>query len=80
MSSKVWRATGEYRKKKRIFTFSKEMIALKESHVRERLYSEIGSRHRVKRKNIDIQAIVEIKPEEVVNLDLRRILGVESEL
>ncbi len=80
MSSKVWRATGEYRKKRRIFTFSKEMIALKEDHVRERLYSEIGSRHRVKRKDIEIQAIVEIKPEEVVDLDLRRILGVESEL
>lgn len=80
MSSKVWRATGEYRKKRRIFTFSKEMIALKEDHVRERLYSEIGSRHRVKRKDIDIQNIVEIKPEEVVDLDLRRILGVESEL
>lgn len=80
MSSKVWRATGEYRKKRRIFTFSKEMIALKEDHVRERLYSEIGSRHRVKRKDIEIQTIVEIEPEEVVDLDLRRILGVESEL
>ncbi len=80
MSSKVWRATGEYRKKRRIFTFSKEMIALKEDHVRERLYSEIGSRHRVRRKDIEIQTIVEIEPEEVVDLDLRRILGVESEL
>ncbi|MFX1367936.1 MAG: 50S ribosomal protein L18Ae [Promethearchaeota archaeon] len=80
MSSKVWRATGEYRKKRRIFTFSKEMIALKEDHVRERLYSEIGSRHRVKRKDIEIQTIIEIKPEEVGDLDLRRILGVESEL
>ena len=80
MSSKVWRATGEYRKKRKTFNFSKEMIALKEDHVRERLYSEIGSRHRVRRKDIDIQEIKEIKPEEVVNLDLRRILGVESEL
>ena len=53
---------------------------MKEAHVRERLYSEIGSRHRVRRKDIDIQEIKEIKPEEVVNLDLRRILGVESEL
>jgi large subunit ribosomal protein LX len=80
MSSKVWRVIGEYKKKRRTFTFSKEMIALKEAHVRERLYSEIGSRHRVRRKDIDIQEIKEIKPEEVVNLDLRRILGVESEL
>jgi large subunit ribosomal protein LX len=80
MSSKVWRATGEYRKKRRKFRFTREMIAMKEAHVRERLFSEIGSRHRVKRKDIAIEEIVEIKPEELSNLDLRRILGVESEL
>ena len=80
MSSKVWRATGEYRKKRRKFGFVKEMIAMKEAHVRERLYSEIGSRHRVKRRDIVIEEVVEIQPEELRDLDLRRILGVESEL
>ncbi|MFX0107092.1 MAG: 50S ribosomal protein L18Ae [Candidatus Hodarchaeota archaeon] len=80
MSSKVWRVSGEYKKKKRNFSFMKEMIAFKEEHVRERVYSDLGSRHRVKRKDISINEIMEIKPEEVVNLDLRRILGVESEL
>ncbi len=80
MSSKVWRAKGEYRKLKRKFTFSKEMIALKETHVRERLYSELGSRHRVKRRDITISEVIEIKPEEATNLKLRRILGLESDL
>ena len=80
MSTKVWRATGEYRKKKRKFLFSKEMIAARETHVRERVMSELGSRHRVKRKEIEIREIKEIKPEEVQNLELRRILGVESEI
>ncbi|NHI83445.1 MAG: 50S ribosomal protein L18a [Candidatus Thorarchaeota archaeon] len=80
MSSKIWRATGEYGKKRRRFRFMKEMIAMKEAHVRERLYSEIGSRHRVKRKDITIEEVVEIQPEELRDLDLRRILGVESEL
>ena len=80
MSSKVWRVTGEYRKKKRTFTSRKEMIALKESHVRERIFSDLGSRHRVKRREIEIQTIEEIKPEEVTNLELRRVLGVESEV
>ncbi|MHA2142433.1 MAG: 50S ribosomal protein L18Ae [Candidatus Thorarchaeota archaeon] len=80
MSSKVWRAKGEYRKLKRKFTFSKEMIALKEAHVRERLYSELGSRHRVKRRDITISEITEIKPEEATNAELRRLLGLESEL
>jgi large subunit ribosomal protein LX len=67
MSSKVWRAKGEYRKLRRKFTFSKEMIALKEAHVREKLYSELGSRHRVKRRDITISEITEIKPEEATN-------------
>ncbi|MHA2193188.1 MAG: 50S ribosomal protein L18Ae [Candidatus Thorarchaeota archaeon] len=65
MSSKVWRAKGEYRKLKRKFTFSK---------------AELGSRHRVKRRDITISEIAEIKPEEATNLELRRILGLESEL
>lgn len=80
MSSKVWLATGEYRKMKRTFTFSKELIALKEDHVKERIYSELGSRHRVKRRDITISSIKEIQPEEVKDLDLRKILGVESDL
>ena len=78
MDTKVWRAVGKYKKNKRTFTFTKELIALKESHARERIFSELGSRHRVKRRNIEISEVVEIKPEEVVSLKLRTILGVES--
>lgn len=78
MSSKVWRAKGEYQKNKRRFTFSKELLALNESQVRERVLSELGSRHRVKRRYIVISEIREIKPEEVQSLELRKMLGVES--
>jgi large subunit ribosomal protein LX len=77
--SKIWRATGAYKKKKRNFKFSRELLAEKEAHVREKILSELGSRHRVKRRNIEIAEIKEIKPEEVQNLDLRRLLGLETE-
>lgn len=77
--SKIWRASGAYKKKKRKFVFSRELLAEKESHVREKIFSELGSRHRVKRKEIEITEIKEIKPEEVQNLDLRKILGLETE-
>jgi large subunit ribosomal protein LX len=77
--SKIWRATGAYRKKKRNFRFTKELLAEKEAHVREKILSELGSRHRVKRREIEIEEIKEIKPEEVQNLDLRKILGLETE-
>ena len=79
MSSKIWRASGEYKKKKRTFTFSRELLGEKESHVRERVLSELGSRHRVKRKEINITEIKELKPEEVTDLDLRKILGLETD-
>ena len=80
MSSKIWLATGEYTKLKRRFTFTKELMALKEEHAKETIYSELGSRHRVKRKYITFSEVKEIKPEEVTNLDLRKALGLESEI
>ncbi|RDE12352.1 MAG: 50S ribosomal protein L18a [Candidatus Thorarchaeota archaeon] len=78
MDTKVWLVTGVYKKNRRLFSFHKELIALKESHVRERILSDLGSRHNLKRRDIQISEIKEIRPNEVVSLDLRRRLGVES--
>ncbi len=80
MSAKIWRVTGKYKKKGRTFTFRKEMLAPKEAHARERAYSDLGSRHRVKRREIEFTEVVEIKPEEVTDFNLRKILGLESEV
>ncbi len=77
--SKIWRASGAYTKMKRKFTFSRELLGEKESHVREKILSELGSRHRVKRREITLEEIIEIKPEEVKNMDLRKLLGLETE-
>ena len=63
MSSKIWLASGEYTKNKEKFTFSRELLGEKEAHVREKILSELGSRHRVKRREITISEIKEIKPE-----------------
>ena len=80
MTTRVWRVQGEYTKNKRKFAFEKEMIASKESHVEERIMSDLGSRQRVKRKDIEISKIDEIQPKDVQSLELRKILGVESDL
>ena len=80
MSSKVWRAIGTYKKRGKTFRFSKEMLSEKEAHVKEKVMSELGSRHRVKRKDISITKVEEISPEDVTSLELRKLLGVESEL
>ena len=80
MSSKIWRATGQYSKDRRTFKFAMEMLALKEEHVRERVYSDIGSRHRVKRRQITFKEVKELKPSDVTDVDLRKFLGLESEV
>jgi large subunit ribosomal protein LX len=80
MTTRVWRVQGEYRKNKRTFEFVKELIASKESHAEEWIMSDLGSRHRVKRKDIEIKKIEEIQPRDVQSLELRTILGVESDL
>ena len=79
MSTKIWLASGEYKKNKVKFTFSRELLGEKEAHVREKILSELGSRHRVKRREITISEIKEIKPEEVQNLNLRKFLGLETD-
>ncbi len=79
MSEKIWRASGEYKKKNRTFVFTRELLGEKESHVREKILSELGSRHKVKRREITITAVQEIKPEEITDLNLRKYLGLESE-
>lgn len=75
---KVWRVNGEFRKLRRRFPFSRELAAEKEAHARERVLSELGSHHRVPRKDILIRELKEIKPEEIVDPVLKKSLGLES--
>ncbi len=57
-----WFKQGLYRQK-----FSKELLALTKEQALERVYSEFGSRHKLKRSQINIEGIAEIKPEEVTD-------------
>ena len=80
MDTKVWLATGMYKKGNVTKVFSKELLSKSEAHVREKILSELGSRHHVKRKYITITEIKELKREEVRDLDIRKALGIESEM
>ncbi|MEM1644678.1 MAG: 50S ribosomal protein L18Ae [Ignisphaera sp.] len=51
--------------------FTKEIRALKLEHALEKLYSELGSKHKLKRANIKIVDVAEIKPEEAKNKFIR---------
>ena len=66
MSTKQYRIQGEIMKK-RFFeplTFDKVITATKEEHALERIYTELGSRHRAKRHEITITSISKEEQEE----------------
>jgi large subunit ribosomal protein LX len=70
---KVFRVTGEISKPNLQTSFSKEVIAAKPEHAIEKVYAEIGSKHRVKRFHIKISNVEEVSPDEIENPILKRI-------
>ena len=71
---KVFRVTGEIRKPKLETSFKKEVLATKPEHAVERVYAELGSKHRVKRFHIKIVKVEEVPPEEIENPLLRKMV------
>ncbi len=63
---KLFRVKGEINKAKFFepMTFSKEIVAAKREHALERIYAEMGSRHRAKRHQITIHSVEELEREE----------------
>jgi large subunit ribosomal protein LX len=58
---KKFRITGEIRKGLSKIPFSVEFNALKKEHAIQRLYSEMGSRHRARKFEIKIKDVQESK-------------------
>ncbi len=60
---KNFRIRGQFRQGVEWQIFTRELRALSEAQALERVYSEIGSKHKVKRNLIRISEITELKPE-----------------
>ena len=71
---KVFRVTGEIRKPKLDTQFQKEVLADKPEHAVEKVYAEIGSKHRVKRFYMKISKVEEIPVEDIENPILKKIV------
>lgn len=71
---KAFKVTGEINKPKLKTPFVKEILADKSEHAIERVYAEIGSRHRVKRCHIRINAVRELSAEEIENPILKKMV------
>ncbi len=64
---KVFQIEGEIRKPELYTKFVKEVRALKREDAIEQIYNLLGSRHRVRRYQIHITSVDEIKPEKVTD-------------
>jgi len=76
---KVFRVIGEIRKPNFQTDFRKEVRALKPEEAVERIYMELGSKHRAKRFQIKIIKVEEVKPEEIESLLVRKLTLGERE-
>jgi large subunit ribosomal protein LX len=74
---KVFRVTGEISKPKFATSFAKEILAEKSEHAVEKIYAEIGSRHRVHRYHIKIGTVEEVSAENIENPILKKLVSGE---
>ena len=72
---KAFKVTGEINKPNLKTPFVKELLADKSEHAVEKVYAELGSRHRVKRHHIKITDVHEISAEEIENPILKKIVS-----
>jgi large subunit ribosomal protein LX len=71
---KAFKVTGEIKKPRLVTPFVRELLADKSTHAVEKVYAEIGSRHRVKRCHIKIISVEEISADQVMNPILKKIM------
>ena len=77
---KVFKVTGEILKPNLKTSFSKEISAEKAEHAVEKVYAELGSKHRVKRYHIKITSVEEVPPDQIENPLLKKIVTGEEEV
>ena len=70
---KVFRVIGKIRKPNFQTEFQKEVRALKPEDAVEKVYMELGSKHRVKRFQMKISQVEEIGPEEIEDILVKKM-------
>ena len=65
MRTKIFRIQGKFMMGNAFQPFTKEMKAISEKDIHEKIYSEFGSKHGINRNKIVIEDIKEINADEV---------------
>jgi len=72
---KAFRVSGSFQMGRNWQPFTKEVVSDDEKQARERLLSDFGSRHGVKRQQVEIKNITELKGDEVTDPVVKGLLG-----
>lgn len=72
--AKIFRVTGQINKPNLKTSFEKELRALKPEEAVEKVYTEIGSKHRAKRFEIKVLNVEEISFDQVKDPSLKKYL------
>jgi large subunit ribosomal protein LX len=59
----MFKIAGEIKKGKTRIPFAVEISALKQEHAMQRLYADMGSRHRARKFEITISSVEQVKAE-----------------
>ena len=67
MKTKIFKIQGKFIMGQGLKHFTKELKAVSEDDIREKIYSEFGSKHRIGRSKIFIEDIKEISEDEAID-------------
>ena len=73
MEVKIFRLSGTFWMGEKEQPFVKEFRSVNKENAIERLYSDLGSKHKVKRTRIKIKDVKEISPEEATDLLVKEL-------
>jgi large subunit ribosomal protein LX len=65
MKTKIFRIQGKFMMGNSYQPFTKELKAINEEDIQEKIYSDFGSKHGIKRNKVVIEEIKEISKDEV---------------
>ncbi|MBA3046474.1 MAG: 50S ribosomal protein L18a [Candidatus Thermoplasmatota archaeon] len=72
---KAFKVTGTFQMGRMTQHFSKEVISKDKNGATETILSDLGSKHKVKRYQISIKEVVELKPEDITDTIVSHKLG-----
>lgn len=73
MKTKIYRVQGKFVMGDTFKPFTKELKAMGENDIKEKIYSEFGSKHHIVRNQIHIEKIEEISAEEVQDVLIKSL-------